>query len=152
MIRPMTSADVDRVLAIAAGLKEAPPWPRAVYEAVLEPATAGRRIALVASDAETGVIAGFAVASLVPPEGEVETVGVASEFQRRGIARQLVNEIAKNFRTRGVTKVWLEVRISNLAAKQLYGSLGFRETDRRPGYYVDPIEDAILMRLDLQGD
>jgi ribosomal-protein-alanine N-acetyltransferase len=152
IIRPMTGADVDRILAIAAGLKEAPQWPRAAYEGALDPADGGsglrQRIALVACDAESGLVAGFAVASMVPPEGELETVGVASEFQRRGIGRQLVNEMGKKFRLQGVTKVLLEVRDSNLAAKGLYCSLGFREMSRRSGYYIDPIEDAVVMRLD----
>ena len=153
VIRPMTAADLDRVLSIAAGLKDAPQWPRAVYEDIVDPVAGEsgslRRIALVACDAESGLVAGFAVASLAPPEGELETVGVASEFQRQGIGRRLVNEIGKNLRLRGVTKVLLEVRDSNLAAKALYGSLGFKEMYRRANYYVDPIEDAVLMCLDL---
>lgn len=153
IIRRMAAADLDRVLAIAARLKDAPQWPRAVYEGIVNPvdgeSSSRRRIALVACDVETGVVAGFAVASLVPPEGELETVGVASEFQRRGIGRRLVNEISKIFRVKGVTKVLLEVRDSNLAAKELYRSLGFGETSRRASYYIDPIEDAVVMHLNL---
>jgi ribosomal-protein-alanine N-acetyltransferase len=153
VIRPMTGGDLNQVLAIAAGLKEAPQWPRSVYEGIVNAVEGGfgppRRIALVACDADSGSVAGFAVASLMPPEGEVETVGVVSEFQRRGVGRRLVNEIGKIFRVRGITKVLLEVRDSNLAAKALYGSLGFKEMYRRASYYVDPIEDAVLMCLDL---
>ena len=153
IIRPMTAADMDRVLAISAQLKEAPQWPRAVYEAIVHSVDGDsgtrRRVALVACDAGSGLVAGFVVASLVAPEGELETVGVGSEFQRRGIAGQLVIEIGKIFRLQGVTKVLLEVRDSNLAAKGLYVSSGFRETSRRPSYYGDPIEDAVVMELHL---
>jgi ribosomal-protein-alanine N-acetyltransferase len=156
IIRPMKAEDVDRVLAIAAGLKDAPQWSRAVYEGIVDPVdgAAGSlpRFALVACNSESGLVAGFAVASLVPPEGELETVGVASEFQRQGIGRRLVNEIGKNLRLRGVTKVLLEVRDSNLAARGLYRSLGFIEMNRRASYYIDPIEDAVLMRLDVEDD
>jgi ribosomal-protein-alanine N-acetyltransferase len=156
IIRPMIAADVDRVLAIAAGLKEAPQWSRRVYEGIVDLADGEsgpeRRIALVACDAELGLVAGFAVASLVPPEAELETVGVVTEFQRRGVARRLILEIGKNFLQRGVTKVHLEVRDSNFAAKGLYRSLGFREVNRRPSYYIDPIEDAVAFRLELAGE
>jgi ribosomal-protein-alanine N-acetyltransferase len=65
---------------------------------------------------------------------------------------RLVKEMGKNLRLRGVTKVHLEVRDSNLAAKGLYASLGFIEAGRRSGYYTDSIEDAITMRLDLARD
>ena len=156
MIRPMMAVDLNRVLDLAGGLKDAPQWPRAVYEGIVACVASAsgpqRRIALVACDAESGLVVGFAVASLVPPEGELETVGVASEFQRQGIGRRLVNEIGKNFRLRGVTKVLLEVRDSNLAARGLYRSLGFIEMNRRVSYYTDPIEDAVLMRLDVEDD
>jgi ribosomal protein S18 acetylase RimI-like enzyme len=85
-------------------------------------------------------------------QGLLETVGVVTEFQRRGVARRLILEIGKNFLQRGVTKVHLEVRDSNFAAKGLYRSLGFREVNRRPSYYIDPIEDAVAFRLELAGE
>ena len=69
-IRRMTPTDLDRVMEIAERLKDAPHWPLAVYLAALEPLGAPRRIALVAESPETGVVVGFAVASLLPPQGE----------------------------------------------------------------------------------
>jgi len=48
-----------------------------------------------------------------------------------------------------VTKVTLEVRVSNVAAQALYGSCGFVQSGRRPGYYADPKEDAIMMSVSL---
>jgi ribosomal protein S18 acetylase RimI-like enzyme len=50
----------------------------------------------------------------------------------------------------GVTEVILEVRASNFPAVALYGTLGFTETGRRPRYYADPIEDAVLMTVTLR--
>ncbi len=148
-IRPMAAADLDRILEIAAALAQAPQWPREVYEAMLDPAHVGRRVALVAEEAGSGNVAGFAIASVIPPEAELESIGVTAEFQKRGIGRRLVKEIGKNLRLRGVTKVHLEVRDSNLAAKGLYASLGFIAAGCRSGYYTDSIEDAIMMYLDL---
>jgi [ribosomal protein S18]-alanine N-acetyltransferase len=145
----MTKADLDQVMEIAESLKEAPQWTRSAYLAALEPEGAPRRIALVAEDSITGVVAGFAVASLLSPEAELEIIAVAPTAQRRGLARQLFFSLAAELRTAEVFGVILEVRAANQPALELYRRLGFVETGRRLRYYHDPVEDAILMRLRL---
>jgi ribosomal-protein-alanine N-acetyltransferase len=142
----MTAADLDRVMEIAASLKDAPQWSRAAYLAALEPEAAPRRIALVAEDAE---IAGFAVAGLLPPEAELEMIAVAPSFQRRGVARQLFFALAAEVRTAHANGIMLEVRAQNQPALSLYRRLGFAETGRRRLYYCDPVDDAVLLRLAL---
>jgi len=145
-IRSMMAADLDRVVEIAAALDDAPQWPRRVYESVLA-SSSPRRIAFVAEDSGTGAVVGFAVAGLVPPEAELETIVVAAGFQRRGVARRLFEAMADDLGRSQVREVLLEVRQSNVAAQGFYRSVGFVEEGRRPGYYADPIEDAVLMRL-----
>ncbi len=144
----MTPADLDRVLEIAASLKEAPHWPRSVYLAALDRQAAPRRIALVAEHS-AGVLAGFAVASLLPPEAELESIAVAPELQRRGLGLELFRGLLDAFRSAGITDVLLDVRASNLPALGLYRVLGFADAGRRIRYYHDPVEDAILLRLGL---
>jgi ribosomal-protein-alanine N-acetyltransferase len=129
-------------------LDDAPQWPRRVYESVLA-SSSPRRIAFVAEDSGTGAVVGFAVAGLVPPEAELETIVVAAGFQRRGVARRLFEAMADDLGRSQVREVLLEVRQSNVAAQGFYRSVGFVEEGRRPGYYADPIEDAVLMRLRL---
>jgi ribosomal-protein-alanine N-acetyltransferase len=51
-------------------------------------------------------------------------------------------------REQGAKVAWLEVRPSNAAARTLYASFGFKEVGRRPGYYDDTKEDAILLALE----
>jgi ribosomal-protein-alanine N-acetyltransferase len=148
-IRPMTVADLDRVIEIAQSLKQAPQWPRMVYEAAVGGETTPKRIALVAQDASTGTVAGLAVASVTPPEAELETIVVATAFQRLGVARRLITALAAELLERGTSELLLEVRVSNRSAQTLYGSLGFLEAGWRPGYYAEPIEDALVMRLKL---
>ena len=46
-----------------------------------------------------------------------------------------------------MSEVFLEVRESKSAREDFYQSLGFAQSGRRQGYYADPVEDAILMRL-----
>jgi len=150
----MTAEDLDRVMEIAVSLKDAPHWTRANYVAALDPAATLRRIALVTDGGQAGKVAGLAVASPIPPQAELETIAVDTHYQRCGLARTLFAELAGRLRLIGVTEVILEVRASNEPALGLYRRLGFVETGRRRGYYVDPpepAEDAILMRLGLEG-
>jgi ribosomal-protein-alanine N-acetyltransferase len=156
-VRRMSPEDLDRVMEIAESLKDAPHWTRANYVAVLDVdskqdanrAAAPPRIALVAE--EGGKVAGFAVASLLPPQAELEIIAVEAHFQRRGLARRLFTELAGKLGLARVTEVILEVRASNQPALGLYRLLGFVETGRRPCYYHAPADDAVLMRLGLEG-
>ena len=147
-VRPMTPADLDRVLEIAASLKEAPHWPRSAYLAALDPQAAPKRIALVA-EYSAGVVAGFAVASLLPPEAELESIAVSLALQRRGLALQLFRALVDGFRLARIDEVLLELRASNRPALGLYRTLGFVDAGRRSRYYQEPVEDAVLLRLGL---
>ena len=148
-VRRMTSGDLDRVIEIAGSLKEAPNWPRSTYQAVLAPETAPRRIALVAEGPGSGTVAGFAVASLLPPHAELETIAVAPAAQRCGLARRLFAALVAEFNSAQIAEVFLEVRAPNQPALGFYQSLGFVVAGRRPRYYPDPVEDAVLMNLRL---
>ena len=146
-IRRMTAADLAQTQAIAARLAEAPHWPPSAYLSAIDPDAAPRRIALVAADRQSGSILAVAVASILLPEAELETIAVAPESQRRGIGRQILTALMDELKAAGVHELLLEVRSSNLAAIALYRALGFVPCGLRPSYYLDPVEDAVLMRL-----
>lgn len=145
-VRPMMPADLDRVLQIAGQLEHAPNWPPSAYEAVFDPEKP-RRIACVAENSETKTVIGFAIMLVTPPEAELETIAVAPEFQRQGVAGLIFGALVALARQSEVIRIVLEVRASNLDAVAFYRSHGFVEDGRRRGYYVDPIEDAVLMSL-----
>ena len=147
-IRRMIPADLDPVIRIVASLEQAPHWPRSAYLAALNPEAAPRRIALVA-EAQQAAILGFAVASLLPPQAELESIVVASNIQRQGIARQIFSALAQELKIAQIAELLLEVRASNDAALAFYRDAGFVETGRRPRYYADPVEDAVLLKLSL---
>lgn len=149
LIRPMTAADLDRVIEIAESLKHAPQWPRKIYEAAISGVAFPQRIALVAQIAASGIVAGLAVASLTPPEAELETIVVSAPFQRLGAARRLMAALSRELREKKISDLLLEVRVSNRSAQVFYGSLGFIEAGWRPGYYAEPVEDALVLRLRL---
>ena len=148
-IRRMTVADLDCVLAIAEKLQQAPHWPQSAYLDAINPESTPRRIALVAEGPQPGAIPGFAVASFLPPQAELETIAVAPEGQRQGLGRHIFLALAAELKAAGVGELLLEVRASNRPALAFYRALGFVETGVRAGYYADPIEDAVLMRLAL---
>jgi ribosomal-protein-alanine N-acetyltransferase len=89
-------------------------------------------------------LAGFAVARrTAADELEILNVAVDPPFRRRGVARMLVEQLLANFRG----NVYLEVRVSNLAARKLYHSLGFEAIGVRNDYYEAPGESAIVMKF-----
>jgi ribosomal-protein-alanine N-acetyltransferase len=135
--------DLGAVMEIAAGLKTAPQWPRAAYEAAIDPVAVPQRIALVAEIG--GQAVGFAIASVIAPEAELETIAVGVNEQRRGIGRALLGALFRELEMRGAGEVTLEVRASNGAAQAFYRAHGFAEFARRAAYYADTGEAAVLM-------
>ncbi len=143
----MTTADVPRVMEISSSLPEAPHWPESAYLEALNPESIPRRIVLVAGGSEN--VQGFTVASLLPPQAELELIAVSAGSQRQGVGRMLFDRLVHDFHGIGVLEVVLEVRSSNHTALGFYRSAGFGQIGLRPAYYTDPIEDAVLMRLQL---
>ena len=143
-IRAMAAADLDPVLSIASSLDAAPHWPRSAYETALDPASVPRRIALVAE--LSGEVIGFAVASLLPPQAELETIAVARLFQGQRVGSALLAALIRELGVRQIGEIMLEVRASNQAAQALYRAHSLVAYARRKGYYAATGEDAVLMR------
>jgi ribosomal-protein-alanine N-acetyltransferase len=106
---------------------------------------------------ESSSLTGFVVATAlsVPDtraECELEFVLVPAQARRQGIGGALVLTVVAWARDLGAAEIWLEVRESNKHALRLYQRCGFSITGRRPGYYVDPLEDAVLMRRQIECD
>ena len=101
-----------------------------------------------------GSLAGFAVGLLHPVASErtaeLESVVVSDSYRRAGIGRALCRAVFDWSRSQGATELILEVRASSSAAIALYAGLGFTLAARRPRYYRDPNDDALLMRLLLE--
>jgi ribosomal-protein-alanine N-acetyltransferase len=146
----MTALDIDPALELAAALPQAPHWPRAAYLTALDPDASPHRVAWVAEDGETNALAGFAVASVPGTQAELETIAVHTAWQRRRVARWLFAALSGELSACDATLVLLEVRASNHPALALYRALGFQETGRRPRYYANPVEDAVLLERKLE--
>jgi len=90
-------------------------------------------------------IAGYVVARETAGELHINNVAVREEYRRQGIGRALLNRILEEGRRLGATAAFLEVRVGNIAARALYERCGFRAAARRPNYYSEPREDAVVM-------
>ena len=95
----------------------------------------------------TGCLAGYLFLWLVLDEAQVHTIAVKPGLRGQGVASLLLSAGLRLARQRGASWSSLEVRPSNLAARQLYEKFAFREVGHRPAYYGS--EDAVLLNADL---
>jgi ribosomal-protein-alanine N-acetyltransferase len=95
-----------------------------------------------------GGIVGVVVAWLLVDDMHIATIATHPDFRRQGIAQALLAHVLKLGADEGAVSSFLEVRESNLAAQAMYRKLGYEVTGRRPHYYKDNGEDAILMTLE----
>lgn len=145
---PMTEADLDAVCAIEAS-SHATPWTRGNFSDSLR---AGHRALLLR---ENGEIAAYAVLMALPDEVELLDITVAPARRQAGLGRYLLERVCAESAAQGARRMFLEVRASNRAARQLYAAAGFVEIGLRKGYYAghegnsNAREDAVLMARDL---
>lgn len=99
-----------------------------------------------------GAIIGYTIGRVAADEGEILNVGVHPGWRRRGVARALVRTLLDALAAGGARQVYLEVRESNAAARQLYAGYGFGEVGRRARYYRRPVEDAVILRAVVGAD
>jgi ribosomal-protein-alanine N-acetyltransferase len=144
----MTQGDLDRVLVIAASLSTAPQWGRSAYESAILREGGIWRTALVAE--HSSEVIGFAIARVIAPVAELETIVIAGKVQGLGFGSSLLRAMLVELKLAGVNEVELEVRSSNLWALKFYERAGFGEVGRRRGYYREPDEDAVLLRLGIR--
>src|SRR5580658_7230311 len=145
-IRSAALKDVPAILALEQRAPGAAHWTSEQYNKLVDSG-----VVLVAEEAaeQAGWLCGFVCAKAVAGEWEIENVAVSAELLRRGIANELVQELIQRAKRDSASAVLLEVRESNLPARQLYEKHGFRKVGRRLSYYRDPAEDAILYALRL---
>jgi ribosomal-protein-alanine N-acetyltransferase len=94
---------------------------------------------------EAGDLKGFLVSRVIAGEAELLNVVVGSDSRRNGIGRELMRVWLEQMQEESVERLFLEVRVSNLPAINLYQSLGFKQVGTRVGYYQPDLEDALVM-------
>ncbi len=98
----------------------------------------------------SGKLIGYFITLDIVDELELLKIAVGKEFQGKGYGRLLMQKVIELAKHLGMNSVFLEVRESNTPAIELYKSTGFKTIGIRPGYYVQPKEDAFLMKMDFK--
>lgn len=94
------------------------------------------------------VVAAMAVVWFIIDEVHIATIAVDPDYRRRKIGQKLLAAILKDALISGAKHAFLEVRESNASARTMYRRFGFQEVGKRPHYYSDTQEDAVLMNLE----
>lgn len=146
-LAPMRWWHLPQVQAIEADLFPADPWsPEQFWQELAQPT----RTYLVALD--DGDVVGYAGTFALPPDADIQTVGVRPDQQGRGVARLLLTALLDDAEGRGTTHTLLEVRADNARALALYESLGFVPISQRRRYYPDGGDALILRRAAREQD
>jgi ribosomal-protein-alanine N-acetyltransferase len=160
-VRVGIAADLEAVIALERAVGEAPHWSETEYAAIVSSQEDTRggvqggevRRCLLVAEAE-GRLVGFAVGKVIgmgrDGVAELESVAVEAGARRGGVGRALCGAVVEWCRGQGAAAIELEVRAGSAGAIALYAGLGFVVVGRRGAYYSGPVEDALLMRLDLE--
>jgi [ribosomal protein S18]-alanine N-acetyltransferase len=158
-IRPMQYADLDQVRLIDE-LSFSLPWPASAYNYELNHNPASLQwVAEVVDEyiqkddffpeatAHARLVVGMIVIWLILDEAHIATLATHPDYRRQGIAAQLLAVALKAAANKGMIQATLEVRAGNLGAQALYRHFGFVEVGKRPRYYKDNNEDALIMTV-----
>ena len=89
---------------------------------------------------------GYCFMLIAQTEAEILNIATDINFQRKGLGETLLKECFERLKSHKVKNLFLEVRQSNHAAKNLYSKMGFKTIGIRKNYYSDN-EDASMMQL-----
>ncbi len=143
MIRAMTQKDVAPIAALEK-LCFSDPWSEAAVASELE-----NPLSLWLVFEQEGEVLGYIGSQSVLPDADVMNLAVAPQGRRRKIATALLTALCTQLGEKGAEQLFLEVRASNEPAIALYEGFGFQQVGRRPRYYVNPQEDALILRKEL---
>jgi ribosomal-protein-alanine N-acetyltransferase len=146
IIRLLQPEDIPDLAAILEESSEAARWSRESFEKLR---MSEGFLALVSETA--GSVNGFVCGRRLADEGEILNLAIRREHRKKGEGRALLSAALERLQRRGVCRVYLEVRESNSTAITFYENQGFSKMGRRPGYYREPEEAAVLMEKRLTG-
>jgi ribosomal-protein-alanine N-acetyltransferase len=150
LIRPMQLNDLEQVTAIDRQSFNLP-WPNHAYHYELTTnANALLWVAEYTLPHGGQRVVGMIVVWLIVDEVHIATIAVDPAYRRLGIGERLLEVALQEGMRRGARQALLEVRAGNQAAQALYRKFGFETVGRRPRFYQDNFEDAVLMTADLE--
>jgi [ribosomal protein S18]-alanine N-acetyltransferase len=143
-LRKMTERDVPAVSQIDQ-LSFSLPWPEHSFRYEVSENRVAR---CFVAETEDHRIAAMIVSWIIVDEMHIATIATHPDFRRQGIGMLLLRQALLDGREAGARLAFLEVRAGNEVAQAMYRRFGFQQTGKRPRYYRDNGEDAILMTLE----
>lgn len=116
-------------------------------QAILE--TLSQRQTMLLAAYEDKKLIGYLILYYVLEDGEIARIAVADSYRRQGVATLMLRELVDLCGDIGVSKLLLDVRESNTAAYTFYEECGFVRDGIRKNFYSDPVENGILMSLEI---
>jgi len=95
------------------------------------------------------VIIGYIAANLLYDHIDILGVLVDINYLKQGIASNLLTKLLDYAKEKNIQDIFLEVRITNIAAQKLYEKFNFKKISVRKSYYTDNLEDALIYRLSI---
>lgn len=145
MIRNMTKADLPAVMEIEEDLFPLDAWSIDMFLEELAQVPHSRQVCVLELE---GQIIGYASLRFIGSQGDINTISVAKNFQRRGHGQQLLDWLEQTAKEKGVKELFLDVRTDNDPAIAIYKNNGYVRIDVRRNYYGNAI-DADVMRKKL---
>ncbi|MTI71977.1 MAG: ribosomal-protein-alanine N-acetyltransferase [Firmicutes bacterium] len=139
-VRDMKEIDIDSVLEIEK-LSFSTPWSKKSFKMEINGNKLSRYI--VATNNEK--VVGYAGVWLIVDEGHITNIAVHPNKRKKGIGNILLEALIDICKKKDMDRMTLEVREKNFIAHELYKKYGFKDCGKRPGYYADTKEDAIIM-------
>ena len=114
---------------------------------MLESAFLNGRFLAIAKRIEQRLVAVITI-STTQFDADIEGIVVDKAFRNKGYAKELLEFSENHLKTLGIEKIFLEVRVSNTPARNLYSQNGYSEISIRKKYYSDN-EDAVVMAKEI---
>ena len=141
VIVPMRRAHIRKIMPIEQQVYPRP-WTAQVFVEELEQVRSGKRHYLVGTISDE--LVGYGGLLYVENDAHVTNLAVHPMWRSRGIATELMLDLAWEANRRGCEAMTLEVRHTNVAAQLLYRRFGFVPAGVRKKYYENR-DDAIVM-------
>jgi [ribosomal protein S18]-alanine N-acetyltransferase len=122
------------------------PWP---IEAIETGLTNPYGLNLVMFSPNDLLVSGFILSIIIADELSIHNLVTHPKFQRRGIARRLLETTIIRARQQSAIHAYLEVRSKNTPAITLYKNLGFQTQSVRRKYYSGDYDDALIMTMQI---
>ena len=142
----MAAADLPEVMAIEQA-SFPNPWHEVTFRGEIQ--NEGISFPLVAVERIKKTVVGYVIYWRIQDEIQINNIAVRPDFRGLGIGEAIMREVLDREHATGAVLASLEVRISNAPARSLYEKLGFEAIGLRKDYYTNPVEDALILGLNL---